>query len=832
MRKKILLLLATSMLFSMPTWAESSLRFYGHGTDYIDRVEISVDPQNALDTATTGDFTFEWWMKANAADNTSGSCPEWICGNILLDRDIFPASGSPAQKFGVSLFSTGGVGYIRFGGGSSNTTIQGTINVADNIWHHVAVTRQASDGNSCIFIDGIPDTCGNTNTGDKSYPDGQFEGSDYGLSTADLAVTNKNPYLVIGAEKHDYCQHVACSDSYPSYNGFFDELRVSDTLRYTGAFTAPTASFVTDSNTKALYHFNENFGASVDDSSGADLANPANGSLQVGGAGIAGPEWVGDSPFTLATATETPTETATETFTNTATETFTETPTETSTETFTNTATETFTETPTETSTETFTNTSTETFTETPTETSTETFTDTSTETFTESPTETLTEILTNTATFTATTTKKITETAVETATFTETPTETTTETATATETVTGTSVATETTTVTATGTTVDTATNTETPTHTVTETTTQTATPTTTETSANTNTATSITTETVTSTTTNTITPSATATNTTTATVTTTGTSFPSTQTQTATTTNTPTTVPTKTPVQTVNTATYTFTPSITNTATVTNTPTVTITPISSQGNYIVLLGGSYDALIYNTATSIEPGGQPQIGYQYVMIRKNGIPVATLRVNFDQYHTDLDWKNFFADYLPSSSGNKAVMAINDAQGVQDGHTLYIKKGTAQIVGICPNAKVLTDVMPGCTGIYYVTTQDTDVSIQSYNGEDYWTIHGLHGTGGFETTAAAINSLTPTATPAASGSPTAAADAYTIDTRPSTASSTERATISSTTTSISTTSTNNGLPVTGLKLNQSQLFGLLAMLSGIAAAVFTITKKK
>ena len=77
--------------------ADYSLRFYGNGVSApgLDRVTVLLnDPHRPVDVG-AGDFTVEWWMKANLAENTSGSCSEgkdnWIFGNILLDRDIWGA---------------------------------------------------------------------------------------------------------------------------------------------------------------------------------------------------------------------------------------------------------------------------------------------------------------------------------------------------------------------------------------------------------------------------------------------------------------------------------------------------------------------------------------------------------------------------------------------------------------------------------------------------------------------------------------------------------------------------------------------------------------------
>lgn len=236
-----------------------ALQFNGTGRNYLDRVEILVDPQVPADVGAT-DFTIEWWMKADAAANTSGTDSRWIAGAIMFDRDIL---GNSNRDYGISMFKTAGKGVIRFGVG--DTTIQGTANVGDNAWHHVAVTRKLSDGRSCIFVDGVQDTCATTQSGDVSYPNGQLFQSDYNLPGS---TRNANPYLVLAAEKHDYCQYDGCNPAdYPAYKGVLDEIRISNNLRYTANFTKPVVAFTADSNTVALYHFDEGSGSLLTDTS-------------------------------------------------------------------------------------------------------------------------------------------------------------------------------------------------------------------------------------------------------------------------------------------------------------------------------------------------------------------------------------------------------------------------------------------------------------------------------------------------------------------------------------------------------------------------------------
>lgn len=254
-----------------------SLRFFGFGAGDVDRVKIRIDaPEVPADVGAT-DFTIEWWMKANPGENTAQAIAPggdgWINGNIILDRDIY--GNGDFGDFGVSL----GAGRLAFGVGtaSGGHTIVGSRLLADGQWHHVAVARRRSDGWMQIYVDGALDVAGDGPNGDASYRNGR-----------PTAWPASDPYLVIGAEKHD------AGPAYPSYRGWLDELRVSTTLRYSTTFARPDAPFIPDSATVALYHFDEGAGDLVGDTSGAALG-PSHGVRRAGGT-PAGPEWSTDTP--------------------------------------------------------------------------------------------------------------------------------------------------------------------------------------------------------------------------------------------------------------------------------------------------------------------------------------------------------------------------------------------------------------------------------------------------------------------------------------------------------------------------------------------------------
>lgn len=210
------------------------------------------------------DFTIEFWLRFAPGENDSGPCTEggdtWIYGNIIFDRDIF---GTPDYgDFGISLYG----GRIAFGvhNGSTGYTVCSNATLTANQWHHIAVTRR-TNGEMRIFVNGMLDRTYNGPAGNISYR--------VGRSTS----WPNDPYLVIGAEKHDYNPN-----TYPSFSGWVDEVRISNIVRYTADFTPPDAPFVTDANTVGLYHFDEGSGTTVLDSSGAP-GGPSHGERRVGG---------------------------------------------------------------------------------------------------------------------------------------------------------------------------------------------------------------------------------------------------------------------------------------------------------------------------------------------------------------------------------------------------------------------------------------------------------------------------------------------------------------------------------------------------------------------
>jgi glucose/arabinose dehydrogenase len=268
-----------------------SLRFFGHGRDGVDRVLIPIDdpatatPGPPADVGAT-DFTLEFWMKARSVENPApvvacGANLNWRRGHVVIDRD----RADQDRKFGVSI-AGGRVVFGVSGDATGHHTLCGTSDVLDDEWHHVAVERRRLDGWLWLYVDGVLEADADGPDGDVSYPDDGVPDSSCGGPC--LA---SDPFLVIGAEKHD------AGVEFPSYSGWIDEIRISRRLRYTGStFTRPGMPFGPDADTVALYHLDEGAGDLVVDSSGAP-GGPSHG-IRVAGGAPAGPAWSSDTaPF-------------------------------------------------------------------------------------------------------------------------------------------------------------------------------------------------------------------------------------------------------------------------------------------------------------------------------------------------------------------------------------------------------------------------------------------------------------------------------------------------------------------------------------------------------
>lgn len=264
--------------------AGSSLRFHGTGSGDVDRVKIPLG-NPSLPINVGGDFTLEFHLRALPGENNGvhgvyGNGDGWITGNVILDRDVF--NQGDHGDFGISLAANGALAFGVDRQGNGNTIYTTGVNLADGQWHHVAATRSATTGVIRLFVDGIQRASGPGPVGNVAYQTGR-----------PTAYPNSDPFLVLGAEKHDY------APEFPSFSGWLDELRISTTIRYTTTFPPPTSPFPPDTQTAALFHFDEGHGTVVHDTANA-IGGPSHGERKPGGLVSDTPLWSPLTPFSNA----------------------------------------------------------------------------------------------------------------------------------------------------------------------------------------------------------------------------------------------------------------------------------------------------------------------------------------------------------------------------------------------------------------------------------------------------------------------------------------------------------------------------------------------------
>jgi hypothetical protein len=170
----------------------------------------------------TGDFTLEGWFRFSNFTN----------GPALFDMR---SAGGTEVKPLIYCGSDGRLYYYVNG----SARITGNI-LSTNTWYHISVSRSGT--NTKMFQDG-------TQVG-STYTDT----NNYGTTVVSIGIASWNT-------------------AFNALNGHADEIRISNTARYTANFTAPTAPFVNDANTVLLLHMDGTDAATVFRDDNGALAN-------------------------------------------------------------------------------------------------------------------------------------------------------------------------------------------------------------------------------------------------------------------------------------------------------------------------------------------------------------------------------------------------------------------------------------------------------------------------------------------------------------------------------------------------------------------------------
>ena len=187
----------------------------------------------------SGEFTLESWVRF---DNVTQSA------TILAKYD----ETQTIKEYKFQIHTTGVDYGIEFGyssDGSTRTWPKFAWQPVVDTWYHVAVSRDSS-GDIRAFVDG-------TQIGSTQ-------------NVTDTFYSGTAP-LVMGANYNNGSVY-----STGNLAGYMDEIRVSDTARYTSNFTPSTTEFVSDSNTMLLIHSDWDGGFGLDSSGNGNDFTPTN----------------------------------------------------------------------------------------------------------------------------------------------------------------------------------------------------------------------------------------------------------------------------------------------------------------------------------------------------------------------------------------------------------------------------------------------------------------------------------------------------------------------------------------------------------------------------
>ena len=200
----------------------SSMVFDGAG----DYVSVS----NPSDIKGLGDFTIECWVRPDA---TSFSGSRFIMGNGS-GQDITATIGFMQKGSDGKVYFHGYIGSTAYHPEYSNTV---GVSVSTTAWTHVSAVR--SGGTITVYKDGVSQgTISNSSA---------------------VSTPSSNAYSIgrLGSYNGGY------------YDGYLDEIRISNNARYTSGFTPSTTAFTDDDNTLLLVHSDTSNGSTTfTDSSG------------------------------------------------------------------------------------------------------------------------------------------------------------------------------------------------------------------------------------------------------------------------------------------------------------------------------------------------------------------------------------------------------------------------------------------------------------------------------------------------------------------------------------------------------------------------------------
>lgn len=183
---------------------------FGGSSAYFDGTDDYIITEENDILIISGDFTWEGWVRPAASHSGRIMC------NRIENADFFSVPNPYASIAEVRVYNN--LLYFSLAGVSFTNT-----SISANTWTHFALVKSGSTV--------------------KGYKNGSSVGSTTHSTT--LGDT-RNKAIMLGAYK--------ASNPQSEFSGYIDEVRVSDTARYTSNFTPPTAAFTNDADTVLLLH--------------------------------------------------------------------------------------------------------------------------------------------------------------------------------------------------------------------------------------------------------------------------------------------------------------------------------------------------------------------------------------------------------------------------------------------------------------------------------------------------------------------------------------------------------------------------------------------------
>ena len=170
----------------------------------------------------TGDFTIECWFRI------AGNSAQAQDGNRYASLFAITNGQLAANSVGLSLVilgnsSTTGTGIQLYKNTNTEENITATVSISQTTWHHAAVSKSGSSVR--IF----------------------FNGTQVGSTTTSNTIWGSSTFFGRVGRLFD-------TGFIDDINGHIDELRLSNTARYTANFTPATEPFTNDANTLLLIH--------------------------------------------------------------------------------------------------------------------------------------------------------------------------------------------------------------------------------------------------------------------------------------------------------------------------------------------------------------------------------------------------------------------------------------------------------------------------------------------------------------------------------------------------------------------------------------------------